>query len=163
MFQVIRMTGATLVLAMFAMLSFNTQAATFPTLAAGEHTFFSYNEPGKFKDRWKFSLAQDSKVSVRITDLEQIAAGVKLQDNKKLFGKFDGFKFGEGEWATATLLAGINYTFIVKGKAVGLFGGTYQLDTKVAPVPVPAALGLFAVALAGFFRLRSGKANVLAA
>lgn len=163
MMQIIRMTGATLVLTMFALLSFNTQAASYPTLAAGEHTFFSYNDPGKFKDTWKFSLAQDSKVSVKISDLEMFSGAFKLFDNKKLKGKFDGFKFGEGEWATATLLAGVNYKFIVTGKAVGLLGGAYKLDANVAPVPVPAALGLFAVALAGFFRLRAHKANAIAA
>ena len=65
----------------------------------------------------------------------------KLFDNKKLKGKFDGFKFGEGEWATATLRP-VKLQFIVTGKAVGLLGGAYKLDANVAPVPVPAALGL---------------------
>ncbi|MBK8970375.1 MAG: VPLPA-CTERM sorting domain-containing protein [Hahellaceae bacterium] len=147
--------------ALLALSAVNVQAATFPTLDAGENTFLSYNEPGKFTDRWKFSLAQDSKVSVKITDivlsLDGFGSTIKLLDNKKLKGTFDGFSFGEGEWATATLQAGVDYTFLVTGKATGWLGGAYKLDTNVAPVPVPAALGLFVAALVGMAGIRRRK------
>jgi hypothetical protein len=157
-----KFAGVLLALCLF---SVNSQAAVFPALSFGDYSYDSYNVPGEFSDRWDFSLTEDSRVSVKITDLEYklslFGNEFSLFDNNNLQGSFGSISIAEGVWTSATLLAGVNYSMYVTGESAGWLGGAYQLDAKVAPVPLPAALGLFVFALAGFFRF-SRKASATA-
>lgn len=146
-----RSTLKFVLVSVFVFFGVSVQAATHPVLSAGSHVDYAYNGIGKFTDtQWKFSLAQDSVVSFRLTDIESSVLGLSFLDNRNLKGGIDGAKFGEGEWFTRQFTANVDYMLTVSGKAIGLFGGKYKLETQVAPVPLPAAFWLLGTAVVGF-------------
>lgn len=138
-----------------------TQAAYIGTLDAGSYSTVSWNAPGRFVDRWEFQVAGDSNVAVRFSDIERsievFGLTVDLFDNRNLSGLLDGVAFTPGSWFTTTLLAGVDYTLRISGRATGLLGGQYLVEANVAPVPLPAALPMFLLALTGFFGLKLSR------
>lgn len=143
-------------------------------LVVGDYAFAQLHEQGSFFDEWKFSLAEDSTVSISLFDLEiptgsaQLAASFSksfdehcgggssgmLLDNKYLtFSLFDaaGNLLGaSGEDSTLgglSLAGGQWYTLTVSGKVNGAFGSAYYGDVSVQPVPLGDTLPLFGSAL----------------
>ena len=135
-----------------------SQAAYVGVLGEGYHSAYNWNAPGNFSDHWDFQVAQDSNVAIRITDVERklrlLGLTVSLLDNRRLVGQLGSDLVAAGDWFNTFLQAGVDYTLSVTGKAVGALGGKYLLEANVAPVPLPAALPLFLVALLGLFGLR---------
>lgn len=125
---------------------------------AGMHGAFA-----GFFDEWKFTLAEDAKVSITLRDLElsfNDLPGVdsdRLLDNKYLtFSLFDrndhllGSAGADGTLSALNLLAGEWYTVTVSGRAAGLFGGFYYGNLgieSVHAVPIGDSLPLFGCAL----------------
>ncbi len=147
-----------LMLILLSALAFTSQAAYVGILGEGYHSAYNWNAPGNFSGHWDFQVAQDSNVAIRITDVEKklklFGLTVTLLDNRRLVGQLGSDLVAAGDWFTTFLQAGVDYTLSVTGKAVGTLGGKYLLEANVAPVPLPAALPLFLVALLGMFALR---------
>ena len=57
----------------------------------------------------------------------------------------------------SNLAANTPYTLVATGIGTGTAGGTYALDYDVAPMPLPAALPLFGLALIGFVGVAKRK------
>ena len=150
--------GRMLALMMVLGLAVPAHAAYIGTLEQGYYSTQSWNSPGRFADRWEFQVAQDSLVSLRLTDLERnlevFGFSVALLDNRNLSGLLDGASFSPGACFSATLRAGVDYTLRVSGRAAGLLGGKYLLEGNVAPVPLPAALPMLLLALGGLVGIK---------
>lgn len=125
----------------------------------GHHSFSKAHGfwEGSFADRWKFSLAEDSKIGLAVKDWEWSIGHFKILDIDRLrvVSNFDGGdreRLRAGNWYHTMLAAG-DYHFVVKGDVAGL-GGKYHGHLKVSAVPLPAAAWLFLSALAGLLVIR---------
>lgn len=125
-----------------------TDSAAGETFELGEISGFTSEQTderdGMFTDTWNFSLANDSKVSFMLLD------GWDKAGFKDVAASIGSSEFGIGEWFTTTLAAG-DHSLLVAGKA---WCDDYLFKAKVAPVPLPGALGFFLVAALGFFGFR---------
>ena len=146
-------------------LSYN--AANNQNLASGHYGFSKYHSPfkasGKFYDTWGFSLAENSKVSLGIKDIEFGWHRFKLLDISNMSIVFDGKNLPEGAWFHTMLEGGKQYQFSVAGDVAGLFGGAYKGKLGVSAVPLPAAAWLFLSALAGLVVIRRKQQPQIAA
>ena len=141
-------------------LSYN--AANNQNLGAGHYGFEKYHSPfkasGSFYDSWGFSLAQDSKVSLGIKELEPGWHHFRLLDISRMSIVFDGKDLSEGTWYHRMLEGGKQYEFRVAGDVTGLLGGAYHgmlsVSGGVSTVPLPATAWLFLSALAGLLVIR---------
>ena len=136
-------------------------------LASGHYGFAKYHSPfeasGSFSDTWEFSLAEDSKVSLGIKDIEFGLHSLKLLDISNMSIVFDGESLSEGAWFHTMLDGGTNYAFTVAGDVAGLFGGAYKGKLSVSAVPLPATAWLFLSALAGLVVIRRRQQPQIAA
>jgi hypothetical protein len=146
-------------------------------LEAGDYAFAATHDkhPSSYFDIWKFTLAEDSNVSISLTDIEVPLNGAlpaafsgdkhsnpeqycseygMLLDSKyltfSLFDKGGNLLGAAGEDGTLTalnLLAGEWYTLTVSAKVGGIFGSAYHGSMEVQPVPLGDTLPLFGSAL----------------
>jgi len=120
---------------------------------------FASSFDGEFSDRWTFSLAEDSKVKVTLSEFE-LGGRFNLLDIDALkFEVFDSSNnslgsIGTGNSLKLFLAANNPYSFVVSGIASGMLGGFYFGSLQIcaecaAPTPVPLGDGLpfFAAAL----------------
>ena len=135
-------------------------------LTSDHYGFAKYHSPleaSRFSDTWEFSLAEDSKVSLGIRDIEFGLHSMKLLDISNMSIVFDGASLSEGTWFHAMLDGGTDYAFTVAGDVSGLLGGAYKGKLSVSAVPLPAAAWLFLSALAGLFVIRRRQQPQIAA
>ena len=108
--------------------------------AGGAGLFF---QPLELRDEYRFELAETSTVSVDIDDVRKKGLIFFLQlDGEIIGGGGQGRNFTVGPLKPDT-----EYTLAVSGEFTGAGRVNYAGAVNVAPVPLPAAGGLFLSAL----------------
>lgn len=138
-------------------------------LESGKYAFLNFHGPhgSGFFDDWRFTLGQDSNVSISLLDLVIPARGgdayeyknggqgdLPLFDSKYLTvslfngtGQLLGSTGENGILEVTNLLAGEWYTIAVSGKVNGLIGSGYFGSLVATEVPLGDSLPLFGSAL----------------
>jgi len=124
-------------------------------LTTGKYSFGQFESPflsKQFSDKWTFSLAENSQVTLDIDEIEIAIRKSRLLDLQNLkLELFDGGNhslgsIGDNRSLNLLLAANTNYSFVVSGAAAGLLGGFYlgklQIFGAGTPTPVPIGDGL---------------------
>jgi len=125
-----------------------------------------YVPTGSFSDTYSFTLSTPSVLDAAITN-DYLSVRGKVKDNIQSLGlelvngstSTTPTTLDDGSLEFSNLKLNTVYQLIVSGIGTGANGGQYSLNASVSPVPLPAALPLFAAALLGVGFTRRRKAT----
>lgn len=125
-----------------------------------------YVPVGKFTDTYSFTLTTSSVLDAALTN-DFLSVKGKVKDNiqnlslQLVNGPTSSTPtvLDDGSLEFSNLKLNTLYQLIVSGVGNGINGGQYSLNASVSPVPLPAALPLFAAAILGVGFARRRKAT----
>jgi len=125
-----------------------------------------YVPVGNFSDTYSFTLTTSSVLDAALTN-DFLSVKGKVKDNiqnlslQLVNGPSSSTPtvLDDGSLEFSNLKLNTLYQLIVSGVGNGINGGQYSLNASVSPVPLPAALPLFAAAILGVGFARRRKAT----